>query len=96
VREAVSEVRIQPLGARVLVRPLVENQARTGGGLFIPESTKEDPRTGEVVAIGDGEEIRVRPGQKILFPRNTGVVIRLDGEEHLIIHAENILAIIHD
>lgn len=91
-----SAVKIQPLGARVLVRPLVDNQARTGSGLFIPETAKEKPQTGEVIATGEGEEIRVKPGQKVLFPRNTGTVIRLDGEEHLIIQAENILAIIHD
>jgi chaperonin GroES len=91
-----SPVKIQPLGARVLVRPLAENQARTGSGLFIPETAKEKPQTGEVVAVGDGEEIRVNPGQKVLFPRNTGTVIRVDGDEHLIIQAESILAIIHD
>lgn len=91
-----SPIKIQPLGARVLIRPLVDNQARTGSGLFIPETAKEKPQTGEVVAVGDGEEIRVKPGQKVLFPRNSGTVIRVDGDEHLIIQAENILAIIHD
>ena len=62
-------IQIQPLGSRVLVRPDSESASRTSGGLYIPETAKEKPQTGIVVAIGeDEEEIKVEIGQKVLFP----------------------------
>lgn len=88
---------IQPLGTRVLVRPETESATRTSGGLYIPETAKEKPQTGIVVAIGDLEEdIKVTVGQKVLFPKYTGTEIKIDGEEHLIMEADDILAIVND
>ena len=92
-----SQVDIQPLGARVLVRLLVEETTRMSSGLYIPETASEGPQTGMVVAVGDeDDEIRVKVGQKVLFPKNAGTEIRLDDIEHLILDADQILAIVKD
>ncbi|MEJ2262045.1 MAG: co-chaperone GroES [Anaerolineales bacterium] len=88
---------VQPLGARVLIRPLVDAESRTSSGLYIPETAKEKPQTGEVVAIGDEQdEIKVKVGQKVLFPKYTGTEIKLDNVDHLIMDADDILAIVKD
>lgn len=90
-------VKIQPLGTRVLVKPDKESESRTSGGLYIPETAKEKPQTGVIIAIGDDqEEIKVTVGQKVLFPKYTGTEIKLDGVEHLIMDADDLLAIIND
>ena len=92
-----SDVKVEPLGARVIVRPLVEEGSRTGSGLFIPETAKERPQTGEVVAVGDNkEEIKVRAGQKVLFIKYTGTEIKLDGVDYLIMDVNDLLAVIND
>jgi chaperonin GroES len=92
---AKKDVKIQPLGSRVLVRPDDEAESRTSSGLYIPETAKEKPQTGEVIAIGDeDEEIKVKIGQKVLYPKYTGTEIKLDGVDHLIMDADDILAIV--
>jgi len=89
------DVKIQPLGSRVLVRPDDDAESRTSSGLYIPETAKEKPQTGEVIAIGDeDEEIKVKIGQKILYPKYTGTEIKLDGTDHIIMDADDILAIV--
>ncbi|MBN1668694.1 MAG: co-chaperone GroES [Anaerolineales bacterium] len=89
-------IKIQPLGERVLIRPL-EEESRTSTGLYIPDTAKEKPQTGLVVAIGDEEDdIPVKVGQKILFPKYTGTEIKLAGVDHLIMEASDILAVILD
>jgi len=90
------KVNVKPLGERVLIRP-VEEENRTSSGLYIPDTAKEKPQTGMVIAIGDeDEEIKVEVGQKVLFPKYTGTEIKLDGVEHLIMDASDILAVITD
>ena len=66
-----SEIKIQPLGTRVVVQPLVQD-SKTASGLYIPETAKEKPQNGEVVAIGDDEDIKLKVGDKVLFPKYTG------------------------
>ncbi len=88
-------VKIQPLGSRVLVRPDNEAESRTSSGLYIPETAKEKPQTGEIIAIGDDEEeIKVKVGQKVLYPKYTGTEIKLDGVDHIIMDTDDILAIV--
>ena len=92
-----SEIKVQPLGARVLIRPLIDEESRTSSGLYVPETAKEKPQTGEVIAVGDEEdEIKVKVGQKVLFPKYTGTEIKLDNVDHLIMDADDILAIVKD
>ncbi len=85
---------IQPLGSRVLVRILPEENV-TKSGLYVPDTAKEKPQRGEVVAIGDDHEtIRVAVGDQVLFPKYSGTEIRLDGTDHLIIDSTELLAIL--
>jgi chaperonin GroES len=87
--------KIQPLGNRVLVLP-VEQEAKTSSGLLLPETAKEKPQVGQVKAIGDDEEMPVKVGQKVLFPKYTGTEIKLDGVEHIIMEAADLLAIVKE
>lgn len=90
-----------PLHDRVLVRR-VESDEKTAGGLIIPESAKEKPAEGEIVAVGagarddDGDRIKmdVKEGDKILFGKWSGTEVQLDGEELLIMKESDILGII--
>ncbi|HEY6030035.1 MAG TPA: co-chaperone GroES, partial [Gaiellaceae bacterium] len=76
---------IQPLGSRVLVHVL-EEPTVTSSGIVLPDTAKEKPQRGEVVAIGDDDElIKVAPGDVVLYPKYTGAEVTVDGDEHLII-----------
>ena len=90
-----NKVIIQPLGSRVLVRP-IEGENITSSGIYIPETAKEKPQTGEIIAIGDDEEIKVKPGQKVMFPKYTGTEIKIDGVDHMIMEFDDLLAIVKD
>ncbi len=86
-------MRIEPLGSRVLLRVLAEESV-TKSGIHLPDTAKEKPQRGEVVAIGDDTElIRVTPGDRVLFAKYTGTEIRLDDADHLIIDAAELLAV---
>ena len=85
---------VQPLGSRVLVR-IVPEENVTRSGLYVPDTAKEKPQRGEVVATGDDHEtIRVAVGDQVLFPKYSGTEIRLDGTDHLIIDSTELLAIL--
>lgn len=87
---------LQPLGARVLIR-IVPEESVTKSGLFLPDTAKEKPQRGEVVAVGDdGEVIKVAVGDRVLFPKYSGTEIRIDGEDHLIVDSTELLAIIRE
>jgi chaperonin GroES len=84
---------VRPLGARVLVRVL-EEESVTSSGLVIPDTAKEKPQRGVVVAVGDDDEaIKVSPGDEVLYPRYTGTEVRLQGNDHLIVEANDLLAV---
>jgi len=86
-----SEVKLEPLGSRVLIRPL-EQESKTASGLLLPETAKEKPQTGEVVAIGDDEEIKLKVGDKVLFAKYSGTEFKLDGVDYLLFEANDVLA----
>lgn len=88
-------MQVRPLGDRILVK-LVEEQQRTQGGIYIPDTVKDKPQTGLVVSVGDGEEVKVKAGEKVLFAKFAGTEIKIDGEEHLILTAEDVLAVVQD
>jgi chaperonin GroES len=91
----------KPLHDRVLVRR-VEGDEKTKGGLIIPDSAKEKPAEGEVIACGEGArkdsgeliEMGVKPGDRILFGKWSGTEVQLDGEELIIMKESDILGII--
>ena len=93
-------MKIRPLYDRVVVKRVEEQQAMQGG-LYIPDSAKEKPQEGEVVAVGKGKRLEdgtlvpleVQPGDRILFGKYSGSDIKLDGEEYMIMREEEILGI---
>ena len=86
-----SDIKIEPLGARVVIKPL-EQETKTASGLLIPESAKEKPQTGQVVAMGDDEDIKLEVGDRILFAKYTGTEFKLDGQDYLLMEYSDILA----
>ncbi|MDI7266978.1 MAG: co-chaperone GroES [Myxococcota bacterium] len=94
-------MKIRPLHDRVIVKRL-EEEEKTKGGIIIPDTAKEKPLEGRVVAAGNGKilengEVRkldVKAGDRILFGKYTGNEIKIDGEEHLILREDDILAVI--
>ncbi|MCE2439835.1 MAG: co-chaperone GroES [Candidatus Latescibacteria bacterium] len=96
-------VKVKPLGDRVLVRPQ-EEEEQVKGGIIIPDTAKEKPQRGEVVAVGDGKlddsGTRISPsvssGDVVLYGKYSGTEVRLDDEDHLIMSESDILAIIED
>lgn len=86
-----AKVNIQPLGTRVLIKPL-EQEGKTASGLFLPESAKEKPQTGEVVAVGDDESIKLKTKDKVLFAKYSGTEFKYEGVDYLLIEASDILA----
>jgi chaperonin GroES len=83
--------KVQPLGSRVLIQPL-EGEARTSSGIYVPETAKEKPQTGKVIAIGDDEDIKIQVNDKVLFAKYTGTEIKLEGIEYLLMENSDVLA----
>jgi chaperonin GroES len=89
-------MKVKPLADRVLVKP-APIEEKTAGGIIIPDTAKEKPLKGEVVAVGQGtkdEEMVVKEGDKVLYGKYAGTEIEIDGEEYLIMRQSDILAII--
>lgn len=94
-------VSVRPLHDRILVRRMAEEE-KTAGGLFIPDTAKEKPSKGEVVAAGKGRitedgktmPLEVKKGDKVLFAKYAGTELKLDGHEYLMMREEDILGII--
>lgn len=86
-----AKINIQPMGTRVLIKPL-EQESKTSSGLLLPETAKEKPQTGLVVAIGDDEEIKLKVNDKILFAKYSGTEFKMDGTEYLLLEANDVLA----
>jgi chaperonin GroES len=85
---------VTPLGSRVLIRVL-EQDSVTASGLVIPDTAKEKGQKGEVVAVGDDEEmIKVKVGDQVLFAKYAGTELSLDGSDHLIMESSDLLAVI--
>ncbi|GAP10811.1 co-chaperonin GroES [Bellilinea caldifistulae] len=90
-----SQIKVQPMGARILVKPL-EQENKTATGLYIPETAKEKPQTGVVVAVGDDEEIKLKVNDKILFAKYSGTEIKLGNDDYLIMECSDVLAKVLD
>jgi chaperonin GroES len=94
-------MKIRPLGDRVLIKRVAEEE-KTKGGIIIPDTAKEKPQEGKVVAVGKGKvndegkvsPLDVKAGDRILFGKYSGTEVKLNGEEHLILREEDILGII--
>ena len=94
-------MKVRPLQDRVLIRRVAEEE-KTKGGIIIPDSAKEKPIEGEVIAVGNGKVMEdgkvraldIKAGDRILFGKYSGTEVKLDGEEHLILREDDILGVI--
>ena len=94
-------MKIRPLYDRILVKR-IEEQTKTAGGLFIPDTAKEKPMEAMVVAVGNGKiqedgslrKLEVKAGDKILFSKYSGNEIKIDGTDHLILREDDILEVL--
>jgi chaperonin GroES len=92
---------IRPLGDRILVKRIKEED-KTKGGIIIPDTAKEKPQEGKVVAVGKGKRsdkgdiiaLEVKAGDRILFGKYSGSEVKLEGEEHLILREDDILGVL--
>mgnify|MGYP003347988125 CR=1 FL=1 len=95
------ELGVRPLHDRILVRRMAEEE-KTAGGLFIPDTAKEKPQRGEIVAAGKGRvtedgktlPLEVKAGDKVLFSKYAGTEITIEGKEYLIMRESDIFAVI--
>ena len=94
-------VSIRPLNDRIIARRM-EDQEQMRGGLYIPDTAKEKPQEGEVLAVGNGKlldngqriAIDLKAGDRILFGKYAGTEIKLDGEEYLILREDDVLGVV--
>jgi chaperonin GroES len=94
-------MKIKPLHDRVIVSR-IEEEETTKGGIIIPDTAKEKPAEGKIVAVGDGKTLEngekqalvVKVGDRVLFGKYAGTEVQIDGEEHLIMREEDIIAIV--
>jgi chaperonin GroES len=95
-------MKIRPLQDRVIVRRIEDAVEKTKGGIIIPDTAKEKPQQGKVIAVGKGKvndegkvtPLDVKTGDTILFGKYSGSEIKIDGEEHLIMREEDILGVV--
>ena len=98
---AATAIRLRPLGDRVLVKA-IEKKDEVRSGLIIPDTAKEKPQEGEIIAAGKGKvgedgkliPMDVKAGDKILYGKYSGTEIKIDGQEYLIMHQDDILGLI--
>lgn len=91
-----ADVKLQPLADRVLVKP-AEAETKTAGGLFIPDSAKEKPQKGTVIAAGPGkkdEPTTVKAGDTVLYGKYSGTEVQVEGVDYLIMRESDIFAIV--
>jgi chaperonin GroES len=89
-------MKVKPLADRVIVK-LEKSEAKTAGGIIIPDTAQEKTQTGVVVEVGPGsekEKMTVAPGQRVMYEKYAGAQIKIDGVEHLILKMQDIVAII--
>ncbi len=94
-------MKIRPLQDRIIVRR-IEEEEKTKGGIIIPDTAKEKPMEGKVIAVGKGKVLEdgkvhppdVKAGDRVLFGKYSGTEVKIDGEEHLIMREDDILGVI--
>ncbi len=92
---------VRPLGEKVLIKR-VEAEGKTAGGIVLPDTAKEKPKEGKVIALGDGRVLKsgqrakfqVKKGDRVLFSSYGGTEVRIDGEDYLLMSEDDILAVI--
>ena len=93
--------KIKPIGDKILVKRL-EAEAKTAGGIVLPDTAKEKPKEGKIIAVGEGRQMesgkrapfQVKVGNKVIFNSFAGTEVKVEGEEYLLMSEEDILAVI--
>jgi chaperonin GroES len=93
--------KIKPIGDRVLIKRL-EAEEQTKGGIILPDTAKEKPKEGKVIALGDGKilesgergKFQIKVGDRVIFASYSGTDVKVDGEEYILMSEEDILAVI--
>ena len=96
-----SKMKLQPLGGRVIVEP-IEQEEMTAGGIILPETAKEKPQEGKILAAGPGDRddqgkriaMEVKVGDKVLYAKYSGTEVKVDGKKLLILRESDILAVV--
>jgi chaperonin GroES len=96
-----SKLKLKPLGGRVIVEP-IEQEEMTAGGIILPETAKEKPQEGKILAVGPGERddggariaMEVKVGDKVLYAKYSGTEVKVDGKKLLILKENDILAVV--
>lgn len=91
---------LKPLGDRIIVKPISEEE-KSPGGIVLPETAKEKPQEGEVIAVGPGKlmdngqvvPLEVKVGDRVIYSKYGGTEIKIDGEEYIILRSDDLLAI---
>ena len=97
-------MKVRPLHDRVLVKPYEEEEKKTKGGIIIPDTAKEKPQRGKVVAVGEGRilengqrvPLSVKVGDEVIFGKYAGTEIEIDEEKYLVMREEDIYAVIEE
>ena len=94
-------MKLQPLGDRIVVKPKDEDESTTSSGLVIPDTAKEKPQLGEVLAVGPGEfqdgdriPLDVKVGDLVFYSKYGGTEVKVEGEEYLVLSARDVLAVL--
>jgi chaperonin GroES len=87
------EMKLKPLGARALVKR-VESEEQTPSGIVLPDTAREKPQTAEVVTVGASDELKVSAGDVVVLAKYSGTEVKIEGEEHLIVDADDILGVV--
>ncbi|HET7631249.1 MAG TPA: co-chaperone GroES [Gemmatimonadaceae bacterium] len=98
--KSASSVKVSPLADRIVIRPLEEAE-QMRGGLYIPDTAKEKPQQGEIIAVGPGKfeegkrvPMEVKVGDKVLYGKYSGTEVTVDGEQVLILRESDVLAVV--
>jgi chaperonin GroES len=101
MKKGEAKMKIRPLQDRIIVKR-IEEEEKTKGGIIIPDTAKEKPMEGKVIAVGKGKvmedgklhPVDVKAGDRVLFGKYAGTEVKIDGEEHLIMREDDILGVI--
>ena len=84
---------VKPLGERVLIE-VKGSEEKTAGGLVIPTAAQEKTMEGTIIAVGDADGIKLKVGDKVIYDKYAGTQIKIEGKDHILIKAEEVLAVI--
>jgi chaperonin GroES len=88
-------MKLKPLGERALVK-MIEGEEQTASGIVLPDTARQKPQTAEIVAVGTSEDVKVSVGDVVVLAKYSGTEVKIEGEEHLIVDADDILGVMED